>query len=175
MYRQSERNLLNSSISSTSPDYMANFGPLKAEIDWQVWGTPANFKGFCVLASLLQWRRSMEVNKTAGCLAVLCTGILYMQCILWGSCPLTEFCQLQNSLCVQVLHSPTLACYCVALEQWPPAKLCGVVLGMELRNFHRGRHPNSAGRPSHWASAHILSMYQQCITCQFLSLTSHSS
>ena len=26
-----------------------------------------------------------------------------------GSCPLTEFCQVQNSLCVQVLHSPILA------------------------------------------------------------------
>ena len=27
----------------------------------------------------------------------------------WGSCPLTEFCQVQNSLCVQVLRSPILA------------------------------------------------------------------
>jgi len=27
----------------------------------------------------------------------------------WGSCPITEFCQVQNSLCVQVLRSPILA------------------------------------------------------------------
>ena len=36
------------------------------------------------------------------------------------------------------------------------AKLCGVVLGMELRNFRRGRHLYSAGRPSRLALAHIL-------------------
>jgi len=36
------------------------------------------------------------------------------------------------------------------------AKLCGVVQGMELRNFRRGRHLYSVGRPSRWASAHIL-------------------
>jgi len=32
---------------------MVNFGPLMAEIDWRVWGTPANFNGFRVLAALL--------------------------------------------------------------------------------------------------------------------------
>jgi len=31
---------------------MANFGPLAAEIDAVVWGTPTNFIGFCVLAAL---------------------------------------------------------------------------------------------------------------------------
>jgi len=31
---------------------MLNFGPLAAEIGWRVWGTPANFNGFRVLASL---------------------------------------------------------------------------------------------------------------------------
>jgi len=33
---------------------MANFGPLTAEIGLPVWGTPANFNRFRVLASLLQ-------------------------------------------------------------------------------------------------------------------------
>jgi len=32
---------------------MVNFGPLAAEIDPVVWGTPANFNAFCVLAALL--------------------------------------------------------------------------------------------------------------------------
>jgi len=41
---------------------MVNYRPLTAEIDWQVWGTPANFNGFRVLASLLHRRRSTEVN-----------------------------------------------------------------------------------------------------------------
>jgi len=41
----------------------------------------------------------------------------------------------------------------MALEQRPSAKLCGVVQGMELRNFRSGRHLYSAGLPSCWASA----------------------
>jgi len=32
---------------------MVNFGILAAEIVSLVWGTPANFNGFCVLAALL--------------------------------------------------------------------------------------------------------------------------
>ena len=32
---------------------MVNFGLLAAEIVSLVWGTPANFNGFCVLAALL--------------------------------------------------------------------------------------------------------------------------
>jgi len=43
---------------------MVNFGPLPAEIFLRVWGTPANFNGFRVLASSLQRRRSMEAVKT---------------------------------------------------------------------------------------------------------------
>jgi len=35
-----------------------------AEIGSGVWGTPANFNRFRVLASSLQRRRSMEVNQT---------------------------------------------------------------------------------------------------------------
>jgi len=47
-----KKNLLNSNISSRCPHNMANFGPLAAKIGWGVWGTPANFNGFCVLALL---------------------------------------------------------------------------------------------------------------------------
>jgi len=36
------------------------------------------------------------------------------------------------------------------------AELCGVLQGIELRNFRRGLHLYSARRPSRWASAHIL-------------------
>jgi len=46
-------NLLSSNMSSTCPHNMANFGPLAAEIDPVVWGTPVNFNGFRVLAALL--------------------------------------------------------------------------------------------------------------------------
>jgi len=40
-------------MSSTCPHNMANFRPLSAEIDPVVWGTPANFNGFRILAALL--------------------------------------------------------------------------------------------------------------------------
>ena len=43
---------------------MVNFSPLMAEIDSVVWGTPANFNRFSVLALLLQRRRSLESNQT---------------------------------------------------------------------------------------------------------------
>jgi len=46
--------------------------------------------------------------------------------------------------------------YCSAVQQRASAKLCGVVQGMELRNFRRRRHLYSPGRRSRWASAHIL-------------------
>jgi len=58
------KNLLNSNMSSTCLRNMVNIGPLTAEIVSGVWGTPANFNGFHVLASLLQWRRSPEANQT---------------------------------------------------------------------------------------------------------------
>ena len=44
-------NLLNTDISSTCPHNMMNFCLLTAEICWRVWGTPANFNGFRVLAA----------------------------------------------------------------------------------------------------------------------------
>jgi len=53
MKRQSEKNLLNIDTSSIRPRNMVNFGLLTAEICWRVWGTPAKFNGFRVLAALL--------------------------------------------------------------------------------------------------------------------------
>ena len=46
-------NLLSSNVSSTCPHNMVNFGPLAAVIVSLVWGTPANFNWFRVLAALL--------------------------------------------------------------------------------------------------------------------------
>jgi len=66
-FRQSQKNLLNSYISSTCPHNMANFGPLTAEISSGVRGNPANFNSFRMLASLLQRRRSPEGRPTKRC------------------------------------------------------------------------------------------------------------
>jgi len=59
-----EKILLSSNISSTRPRNMVNFGPLATEIGLVVWGTPAHFNVFRILAVLLQWRRSTEANQT---------------------------------------------------------------------------------------------------------------
>jgi len=48
---------------SCSPN-MVNFGPLTAEICWRVWGSPANFKGFHVLAALLHGTLVVGVSQT---------------------------------------------------------------------------------------------------------------
>jgi len=50
---------------------IVDFGPLAAEIGLPDWGTPANFNGFRLLASLLHRRHSPEANQTYttfGCL-----------------------------------------------------------------------------------------------------------
>jgi len=48
-----KKDFLNNNISSTFLYNMTNFGPITAEIGLTVWGTPANFNGFRVLAALL--------------------------------------------------------------------------------------------------------------------------
>ena len=59
-----KKNLLSSNISSTCSHNMVNFGPLAAEIGSVVWGTPANFNGFRVLAALLHGTPVLCVRQT---------------------------------------------------------------------------------------------------------------
>jgi len=58
------KNLLSSNISSVCPRNMVNFDPLAAEIVSLVWGTPANFNGFRVLATLLHVIPVVGVSQT---------------------------------------------------------------------------------------------------------------
>jgi len=58
-----KKNLLNSNTASTCPDNMVNFGLLTAEICWRVWGTPANFNRFRVLAALLHGTLVVGVSQ----------------------------------------------------------------------------------------------------------------
>jgi len=58
------KNLLSSNVSPTCPHNMVNFGPLAAEICWRVWGTPANFNRFRVLAVLLHGTLVVGVSQT---------------------------------------------------------------------------------------------------------------
>ena len=69
--------------------------------------TPANFNGFRVLASLLHRCRSTEVSQTLHDVWPS-PGLVHIY-ISGGCCPLGEFFQVQNSVCVQVLRSLILA------------------------------------------------------------------
>ena len=55
---------LSSNTSSRCSHKMVNCGPLAAEIDPVVWGTPANFNGFRVLAALLHGTLVVGVSQT---------------------------------------------------------------------------------------------------------------
>jgi len=66
------------------------FGLLAAEISSLVWGILANFNGFCVLASLLQRRRSTEANQTLRDV-LPSPGLVRYIYIFRGSCPVMEF------------------------------------------------------------------------------------
>jgi len=58
------KKLLSSNISSRCHHNMVNFGPQAAEIGPVVWGTPANFNGFCVLAALLHGSQVVGASQT---------------------------------------------------------------------------------------------------------------
>jgi len=104
---------------------MVNFSPLAAESGWRVWGTPANFNGFRVLASLLHRHRSTERDQPnfAQCLTVSWADKLLH---FWELLPLTEFCQVQNDFASKSCVLLYWQHYCTALEHWASAKLCGV-------------------------------------------------
>ena len=74
------------SFSSTCSRNMVDFGPLAAEICSLVWGIPANFNGFRVLASLLQLHCSPEANQTLHDVWPS-PGLLQYIYIFGGSCP----------------------------------------------------------------------------------------
>jgi len=153
MYRQSEKNLLNSNISSTCFYNMANFGPSTAEIGWRVWDTPTNFNGFRVLASLC----SDVVHRRPAKLCRMFGRLLGWHTIDSSSGDIAPDGILLGATCLFLYWQR----YCTVLQQRASAKLCGLVglQGMELRHFRRGCHLCSSGRPSRWASAHILVAY----------------
>jgi len=79
------KNLLSSNISSRCPHSMVNFRSLTAEVGSGVWGAPANFNEFRVLALLLQRRHSLEASQILHDVWMF-PGLVHY-----------EFCQVQNS------------------------------------------------------------------------------
>jgi len=152
-YQQSEKTL-NSNISSRCPP---QYGKLRPTNGWDRFGSlvhPSKFQrvsrlGFVTAAASLTGGQP----NFARCLAVSCAATLYIHFGDFAWCN---------------IHFAPKSCfvlywqhYCTALQQRASAKLCGVVQGMELPDFCRRRHLQSAGRPSRCASAHVL--VQVCI------------
>ena len=121
------------------PHNMVNFGSLAPEIVSLVWGTPANFNRFRVLASLLHRRCSPEANQI---LHDVWPSPVLVHIIYTFSGPLDPWrnfarCKIHFALksCILLYWQH----YCMALQQQASAKLCSVVQGMELQNFCTGR------------------------------------
>jgi len=150
MYWQLEKNLLNNKTPSACPHNMVNFGLLTAEICWRVWGIPANFNGFRVLAALLHGTLLVAVSQTAALnrgrhlylagrpsrWALAHISSFYLSCLL--SVPVTYFCMwlLLTTLVVQVEQSLQHVCVCLFLptipfelnDLWPGYLLCWLML-----------------------------------------------
>jgi len=89
------------------------------------------------------------------CFAVSWAGTLCIH--FWGSCPLTKFCQVQYSLCVQVFRSPILATLLYGTSSVCQPNFAASDKEGSYETFAlRSRHLYSTGRSSRWASAHIL-------------------
>ena len=121
---------------------MVNFGLLAAKIVSLIWAPQ-----LISTASLLQRRRSTEANQTLHNVWPL-PGLIDYIYIFGGCCSITEFCQVQHSLCVlQVLRSPIRS---VTARQSSSGR------EPNFAALSTGRHLYSAGRPLGWALAHIL-------------------
>jgi len=115
-------------------------GPLTAKIGLPVWDTPANFNGFRVLPFFctdVAQRRSTKLCTMFGVWPS--PGLVHYMYIFGGFCPITEFYQVQNSLCVQVLRSPIFAAFAGHSSSRRQPNFAA---------FSRGCHVYSTGRSS---------------------------
>ena len=155
MYRQSEK-FLNSNITSTC-SHNSELRPISGWDRLVSSRHPSIFQrvsrlGFVTTLTLLNGGQP----NFARCLAASCAGRIFIR--FEGSCPVTEFYQVQNSLCMPVLRSPILptllyGTWAVGVSQ---TLRRGTRNGITELSLRRGCHLYSVGRPSRLASAHIL-------------------
>ena len=93
-----------------SPHMFSQYGELRPTNSWDRFGSLGHPSKFQPVSRLRFITAPMSLNRRqqhfAGCLAVFWAGTLYIH--FWGLLPPTEFFQLQNSFCIQVLHCPIL-------------------------------------------------------------------
>jgi len=132
MYRQSEKNLLNSNTSSTCPHNMVNFGPLRL---WLVkeFGHPSKFQRVSRLAFV-----TAPMSLTGGQPNCRMFGPLlgwYTIYTFLGALTRWHFARCKIHFMSNSRIFLYWKLYCTALQQRAWAKLCSMVQGMELRNF----------------------------------------
>jgi len=76
-------------------------GPLTAEICWRVWGTPANFNGFRVLAALLHGTRVVGISQSGATKLYTLERSLLSPIALLGLVFLATMKVLANQMCHQ--------------------------------------------------------------------------
>jgi len=157
------KNWLNSSIFFTHSHNMVYFGPVTAEIGWWVWGTPASFNRFCVLASLLHWNRSTGVNQMLHGVWPSpalhnCIYTLYIH--FWGLLP-------RNGILPGAkftLHPSLVFSYIANVTAWHSSSGHQPNVAAYYKEWNYGTLAEGAsgatyifaGRPSRWALAHLL-------------------
>jgi len=131
----------------------SQYGELRSTNGWDRFGCLGHPSEFQRVSHLSFVTAATSLNGSqpnfAWCLAI--SWLVHYIYIFGDSCPITEFCQVQNSLCVQVLRSPILA---------PLLHGTRVVGIRQTAALSRGCHLYLAGWPSHWALAHILVLSQ---------------
>jgi len=140
----------------------SQYGELRPISGWDrftSFGHPVNFNGFA------QWLRYYVTHRK---LTKLCT----MFGRLMGSYTIYTFSGALSpwrNFARCKVHFTSKSCVLLyigsvrtTLQQRESAKLCGVLQGIELQNFRRGRHLHLVGRPSCLASAHILVCSNHC-------------
>ena len=135
---------------------MANFGPLMAEIGWRFEAPQPISTGFafwlCYCSDVVHRRltkRCTMFGRLLGWYTIFAFSGAFMPSdgILLGA-----IFTLRPSLAFSVLAALLRSTRPAGVSQ----TLRRGIQGMELRNFRRRRHLYSAGRPSRWASTHIL-------------------
>jgi len=107
----------------------------------------------------------------ARCFAISWAGTIYSYIHFWGSYPWRNYGRCK-------IHFASMSCILLywqrcstVLEQRASAKLCGMVQGMELRNFRRGRHLYSARAYPHstwlWINTTLRQQHRLVLKCAY--------